>query len=124
MLVAMLLAGLLMGQAGEGAGPSGQAPAPSPQSERATAAGRPSPGDRGLLMGLFEETPLGDWLARHRFSISGWTEVSFTPSNVTGDILPMAGGSNIRSIRLRLANSYLNEEVLIWIFSTGRAPRS
>lgn len=111
MLVAMLLAGLLMGQAGEGAWPSGQAAAPSPQFERDTAAGRPPPGDRGLLMGLFEETPLGDWLARNRFRISGWTEVSLTPSNVTGDILPM--GFNYRGNEFLLQQNWLRIDLAV-----------
>ncbi|MFO0687429.1 MAG: outer membrane beta-barrel protein [Myxococcota bacterium] len=59
-------------------------------------------GDRGLLMSLLERTRVGAWMERERLTVSGWTDLSFTPSTASRNQLPM--GFNY------LANDFLLQQ--------------
>ena len=53
------------------------------------------PGDRGLVMSLLDQTRAGAWMEGERLTVSGWIDLSFTPSTASRDQLPM--GFNYRA---------------------------
>jgi|SRR5262245_46829045 len=44
---------------------------------------------------LLDGTPPGDWLARHKITIAGWTDASFAASSARHDQLPMGFNDRI-----------------------------
>ena len=63
------------------------------------------PGDRGLVMSLLDQTRAGAWMERERLTVSGWTDLSFTPSTASRDQLPM--GFNYRANDFLLQQNWL-----------------
>ena len=70
-----------------------------------------TPEDPGLAMKLLAGTPAGDFLERRRLKISGYTDVSYTPSNKGGRIFPF--GQNDFGREFLLQQNTLRLEKLI-----------
>lgn len=66
---------------------------------------KPKEDERYFLMKHFDDTRIGDVLAKQKISISGWTHMSFTASTARNEQLPM--GFNFRANDFLLQQNWL-----------------
>jgi hypothetical protein len=89
----------------------GQADAPpkdgasKPRPEPLAVADSSTSSDRWALMTLLQGTAAGPWLDSRGVQISGWTDMSFTASSISGNILPY--GFNYRGNEFLLQQNWL-----------------
>jgi hypothetical protein len=79
-----------------------------PQESSSTNDETPPEDKRGFLMKALGHTDIGAFLNAHKITASGWTDMSFTASNLSGPILPL--GFNWRGNEFLLQQNWLRIE--------------